>query len=403
MKEMSAESIEFVIRRIEKLAGARELSQKELAERSGVGQPTISKIFSGAQHPGGDVLKRLCRAFGLTLSGILEEIDPEGRDMVGYLATPLTALAQNPKAESELKKVVDAIRRIASDHEFSGPGFEIYWPGDHTHPTRNSDVKPNLVYLTDRSTASTYDFLVILCAEPSYGVGQENEIATQAGIPAIRLIPATLSRMMAGSFISSRDIRFQGNLSTGLSFDEEEFKEALHWARRMNFRHQALYAQLNGKGFGDRLRRLISDRCGDYQKFADELGIALHYLNALMDEPVAVSNPSARLLKRMGSLLRVSVGHLMGETEEDDPIWIESHASWNSWMLDGTPKDGGIALTIRNEWRTKYQASKLEESVASSRKTVKAMKTTDWEKLHRERSAKGKSGVDTSLFQNPML
>jgi transcriptional regulator with XRE-family HTH domain len=363
-----------------------------------VGQPTISKIFSGEHNPSGDVLKKLSRAFGLTLSGLLEEIDPEGRDMVGYLATPLTAIAQNPKAESSLKKVVDSIRRIASDHEFSNPGFEIYWPGDHTHPTKNSEFKPNLVYLTDRSTASTYDFLIILCAEPSYGVGQENEIATQSGTPAVRLVPGRLSRMMTGSFICSRDIQFKGDLSLGITFDEEEFKEALRWARKMNFRHKALYARLNGKGFGMLLRRLISDRYGDYQKFADEIGVALHYLNALMDEPIAVSNPSARLLKRMGSLLRVSVGHLMGESEEDDPIWIETHASWNSWMLDGIPKDGGIALTMRNEWRTKYQSSKLEESVASSRKTVRAMRTSDWEKSYRERVTKGKSGADKSLF-----
>jgi len=318
--------------------------------------------------------------------------------MIGYLATPLTSLVHNPKAEAELMRVVDTIRRIASDQEFSEPAFEIYWPGDHTHPTRNPDLKPSLVYLKDRSTASTYDFLVIFCAEPSYGVGQENEIATQACVPAVRLIPAKLSRMMAGSFISSYDVQFRGTLSAGITFDEETFKEALRWARKMRFKHQALHARLNGKGFGARLRRLILDRSGDYQKFADELGIALHYLYALMDESIAVSNPSARLLQRMGSLLRVSVGHLMGEGEEDDPIWVESNASWNAWMLDGTPKDGGIALTIRNEWRTKHQAWRLEENIASSRKTVRAMKTSDWEKMYRERSPKGKPGADRTLF-----
>jgi transcriptional regulator with XRE-family HTH domain len=398
MKEMSKEAIEFVIGRLEKLRAARGLSQKELAGLSGVGQPTLSKIFSGLHHPSVDVLKRLCQAFGLTLPGISGEIDPEGHHMIGYLATPLTALVQNPKAEIGLKNVVDKIRRIASDHEFSDPAFEIYWPGDHTHPTRNSDFKPNLVYLKDRSTASTYDFLLVLCADPSYGVGQENEIATQAGIPAVRLVPAKLSRMMAGSFISSRDIPFQSDLLSGIRFDEEAFKEALRWARKMNFRHQALFSRLNGKRFGERLRGLISDRSGDYQRFADELGIALHYVNALMDEPIAVSNPSALLLKRMASLLRVSVGHLIGESEEDDPIWIESNASWTSWMLDGTPKDGGIALTIRNEWRANHQAWRSEETISSSRKTVRAMKTTDWQKLYRERSPKGKSSANTLQF-----
>jgi hypothetical protein len=117
-----------------------------------------------------------------------------------------------------------------------------------------------------------------------------------------------------------------------------------------------------------------------------------------MDEPIAVSNPSALLLNRMASLLRVSVAHLTGESEEDDPIWVESNASWTSWMLDGTPKDGGIALTLRNEWRAKHQAWRLEENISSSRKTVKAMKTSDWAKLYRDHSSKGKSSASTRLF-----
>jgi transcriptional regulator with XRE-family HTH domain len=400
MNELSKESVEFAVRRIEKLASGRKMSQKELSELSGVGQPTISKIFTGAQHPSEEMLSRLCGAFGLTLPGILEEIDAVRQQMVGYLATPLTALVQSPKAERELKNVVERIKRLASDQEFSDRPFEIYWPGDHTHPTRNSDFKASLVYLKDRSTASTFDFLIILCAEPSYGVGQENEIATQAGIPAIRLVPPGLSRMMAGSFILCRDLQFRGSLSSGLSFDEEAFKEALRWARKMSFSHQALYNRLNGKGFGQRLRRLISDRSGDYEKFANELGIAVHYLNALMDEPIAVSNPSARLLKRMGSLLSVSVGHLMGEDKNEDPIWLESHASWNSWMLDGTQKDGGIALRIRNDWEANYNASRFEETVTSSRKPLKAMRTTDWEKLYRERtSPNGKTTGSGLLFK----
>ena len=60
MKEMSEESIEFVVGRLEKMSTGRELSQKELAELSGVGQPTISKIFSGTQRPSVDLLQKLC-------------------------------------------------------------------------------------------------------------------------------------------------------------------------------------------------------------------------------------------------------------------------------------------------------------------------------------------------------
>src|SRR6266852_3732892 len=47
----------------------------------------------------------------------------------------------------------------------------------------------------------------------SYGVGQENEIATQAGIPAVRLIPQRgVSRMMLGSFVRAINVRYEGTL-----------------------------------------------------------------------------------------------------------------------------------------------------------------------------------------------
>jgi len=384
MKELSKESIEFAVARLRKLRDARNVPQKQLEEFTGAGQSTISRILSGTQQPTLEQLESLSRAFGLTLPSILEEIDREKKDIVGYLATPLTAVVVNAKAEAQLKTVVQRIKKIASEPEFSNPTFEIYWPGDHTHPNKNADLKASLVYLKDRSTASTFDFLVIFCGDPSYGVGQENEIATQAGIPAIRLVPPKISRMMKGSFLCSRDVEFQGTLSTQITFNRDSLKEALHWVRRMHFKHRALYAGRHSNGFGERLRHLISDRSGGYESFADELGVALHYLHALMDEPLSVSNPSAILLKRMAALLDVSIGHLIGEAEESDPIWIESNASWNSWVTDGTPRDAGIAVRIKAEWRDNYKATKLEENISSSRRPINTMRTSDWENLYKK-------------------
>ncbi len=397
MKELSKETVEFAVGRLRKLRDARNVPQKELEESTGAGQSTISRILSGTQKPTVEMLEKLSRAFGLTLSSILEEIDREKKEIIGYLATPLTAVVGKAKEEAELKAVVQKIKRIAAYPEFSDPSFEIYWPGDHTHPIKNADLKASLVYLKDRSTASTYDFLVIFCGEPSYGVGQENEIATQAGIPAIRLVPPKMSRMMVGSFISSRDVEFQGSLSSGISFSEESVKDALHWVRQTYFKHRALYQRRGSNGFGERLRHLISDRSGDYQSFADDLGVALHHVHALMDEDISVSNPSVILLKRMASLLGVSVGHLVGEAEDTDPVWIESNASWYSWVTDGKPRDAGIAVRIRAQWRDNYQATKLEENISSARKPMKTMRTKDWESLY-EKELKGDQVGRKSLF-----
>jgi len=99
----------------------------------------------------------------------------------------------------------------------------------------------------------------------------------------------------------------------------------------------------------------------------------------------------------MASLLGVSVGHLVGEAEDSDPVWIESNASWNSWVTDGKSRDAGIAVRIRAEWRNNYKATKLEENISSARKPMKTMRTKDWEDLY-QKETKGDRLGHKSLF-----
>lgn len=115
-----------------------------------------------------------------------------------------------------------ALRSIAEEAQFANPDFDIYWPGDYTHPKNHAHISAPHVYVTDRSRASSHDFIILLCGPPSYGVGQENEIATQAGVPAIRLVPLEgLSRMMLGSFIRTMDITYHGGLQSRITFGIE--------------------------------------------------------------------------------------------------------------------------------------------------------------------------------------
>jgi transcriptional regulator with XRE-family HTH domain len=248
----------------------------------------------------------------------------------------------------------------------------------------------------DRARASTQDFVVLLCAERSYGVGQENEIATQAGVPAIRLIPNKgMSRMMLGSFLCGIDLAYSGTLATGIHIEQEQLAKALQEVRRIHFRHLALYRGLSAAtlGFGDRLKRLIDDRCGvDYRQLADELGIKHTYLLSLMNEPFNISNPSGRLLMRLAHRLGERVAYLLGESEEQDSLWVQSNESWGKWMEEGEDIDGAIAYRLRKKWRSDYLLARREQlSTASYRNPTKLMKAEDWEREYRKVS-KGRSG-----------
>jgi hypothetical protein len=298
-----------------------------------------------------------------------------------YVATPLTGLTKNPKNDRALREFVDRIAKIANDHRFNKPDFRFYWPGHHTHPVDHSHVPPKQVYITDRSRSSSYDLLVMLCASASCGIGQENEIATQAGVPAIRLIPEGFSRMMTGSFLQSWDIPFSGPIENGIKFDESAFLNALEEIRKLYFVHQALFRGIAAFRFGERLQQLVDDRVGNRKRFAEQVGIDPSYLQAMFTEPFVVSNPSAILLMRMARLLNVGVAHLLYETPNDDSVFSSSLASWKAWVSETDGLDARTALAIRDNWAEEYQLHRYATTGIPT-KAQRIMTKPDWSALY---------------------
>jgi transcriptional regulator with XRE-family HTH domain len=233
MRELKKEELEYAIGRLDVYMTSRGLNQSDLEELSGVEQSTISKILHRKQEPSLDNLQKLFGGLGLQLVDVLTAAAERlPKVLQGYLATPLTGLTD--QEDATVRDVVDAVRRCSSTFEFSTPPINVYWPGEHTHPKRHPNYKASTVYLIDRSRASTFHFLVILCGMPSYGVGQENEIATQAGVPAIRLVNSQVSRMMVGSFVKNFDVQYTGTLKEGsvVAVEEQEPPEVLRIVAR---------------------------------------------------------------------------------------------------------------------------------------------------------------------------
>jgi transcriptional regulator with XRE-family HTH domain len=383
MRELKKEEIEYAIGRLEVYMASRGLNQSDLEELSEVEQSTISKILHRKQEPSLENLQKLFGGLGLQFADVLRAAaDRLPKILQGYLATPLTGLTD--QEDASVRAVVEAVRRCSNAAEFSSPPINIYWPGEHTHPKRNPKYKPSTVYLIDRSRASTFHFLVILCGAASYGVGQENEIATQAGVPAIRLVNSQVSRMMLGSFVKSYDISYTGSLKEGIVFSEEEFMKALRSIVVLHYGHGALYSSMNGNDFGPRLKKLVDERVRDSRAFAEELGVSLDYVQAMMVEPIAVSNPSTRLLERMSILLGESVGFLLGEKQQDDAIYRESKENFNAWVRESEESvDARTASEIFDHWKTDYFAHKVESSPVSLRNELRPMRKADWDEMFR--------------------
>ena len=399
MNKLKPEQMEYVVTFLCKLFKKRGMKQTDFENLSGVAQSEISKILRHEKIPSIEQLRKLSNALGLKLSEILHVIDESPEEILGYLATPLTAVVADRTKECCLTSVIQRIRDVASATEFSEPRFNLYWPGNFTHPVKDKQIPAKQVYITDRSRASAFDFIVLFCAEPSYGVGQENEISTQAGLPAIRLVPENMSRMMLGSFICSTDVVYYGSLTTSVDFNESQFKEALQKIRKVHFRLQVIDKQMNGNEFGKRLRRLINDRSQDYTTFADDIGVGLDYVNAMMEEPFTVSNPSARLLKRMSVCLGVSVGHLLGEASQVNPVITESTVSWHQWLKDSPNVNGALAVEIKEDWEKELSYA-VTPSVGSARNRTgtTTMKVADWNRQYQKKARTKNYGSQQSMF-----
>src|SRR6266404_1154526 len=134
MRQLSTEDLQFAAARLARIFSRMGFSQTELAQLSSVGQPTISKILGDdpTYSPTEDILARLFEALGHNLYDIVKAPGNVPERLSAYLATPLTALDQH--AHAVLRKVVDDVRAIASDRAFDALPFNIYWPGEHTHP-----------------------------------------------------------------------------------------------------------------------------------------------------------------------------------------------------------------------------------------------------------------------------
>ena len=80
-------------------------------------------------------------------------------------------------------------------------GVFLYLPHIWSDPGHNSQISPEDVYILDRLRIAESDFLVVCADYPSFGVGQEVEIAQSMGLRALiyRSESTRVSRMLLGA------------------------------------------------------------------------------------------------------------------------------------------------------------------------------------------------------------
>ena len=107
MEHLTVEQTTYAVATLDRIVKARDYTQTQLEQLSGVKQSQISKILAKLSDPTSEVLVKLFKALGLKLEDILHEAPTSDADeLLGYLATPLTAVVQFDNQNSELERVV---------------------------------------------------------------------------------------------------------------------------------------------------------------------------------------------------------------------------------------------------------------------------------------------------------
>jgi len=356
----------------QKLKQVREAAgwkQARLADVLGVEQPAISKLEKDHAKPTVEQIKLIAEAFGISLWSLVGGTDEAARfpgeclvtitgenasvKWLGYFASGLTGLSAEDRAVLQ----TDAdIARSACE----GIQAYLYEPAQFTDPVRNKDLPAERVYEIDHAQVSRSHFVVLDARFPSFGAGQEIEIATNAGIPVVLLKPVdvAVSRMVAGTYARLIVVEFAspGELRSRLdSVFTQLVAEIANLYRAEQF---ALAHRAEGETLGARLRRIRTGMKLDESTLARLVGLSPH---AIRQYEADVGNPSTTLLHRIAAVLHTSVAHLIEgvatRLEETDTTLRKSKEN----LIKFAEETGMSVLDFRALWEphaAEYQRSR---------------------------------------------
>jgi transcriptional regulator with XRE-family HTH domain len=190
--------------RLVRLRKATGWSRSDLARRTGLSESTLYRIESGQARPKPASISRLAGAFGLSTQELQAHSSlPEQPQLALFQGAVRSLHAHYARAVTQVPREVEAelIRDgdVLSD-ALVRRGVELYRPAVSQHPSTNEGLPAEEVYAAARSLIVGADLLVLHGGWPSFGVGQELEIAASAGVPVLLLNPASarVSRMVLG-------------------------------------------------------------------------------------------------------------------------------------------------------------------------------------------------------------
>jgi 2'-deoxynucleoside 5'-phosphate N-hydrolase len=248
----------------------------------------------------------------------------------------------------------------------SRAGFVAYVPHLATDPVRHPDVTPAQVYETDRREVATADLVVVFLGRPSFGVGQELEIAADALVPLLLIAPErdVISRMALGG---------RAKHYGPLRYREWEDLEA-----QLLTAATAIAADLRDRrqvalpSIGDRLRRARTRAGMARMELATRLGVSAEFVRLVETADPRTSNPSLAFLAGAADALGSSIAELLGAHPTGTDVITPLRTSLEAY-----------ALQDRLSYR---EYADLREMAARGLESNRSLAFEEWREIRRART-----------------
>jgi serine/threonine protein kinase/transcriptional regulator with XRE-family HTH domain len=273
----------------------------------------------------------------------------------GYIATALTGLDRD--ARDAIMFASSRISQLSKDYD-----LYVYEPRKATDPLLHQDVDPSVVYRIDRRRVLAADLLLVIANQPSFGVGQEIEIATAYSIPTILLIRdgSSVSRMVTGS---------PANILEVINYQTpEDLERRLRGSLAINLDRIRQWHNFTRQGgttttTGQRFAKLRRERGFDsVRELADSVGVSPRLLQAF--EHGDYENVPVYLVDRLAAELGTSFGALMSPTGRRRPA--SPRKDPNITRLENTARKLGWSAASYLELRDDYQSQLAAKGESSS-------------------------------------
>jgi tRNA A-37 threonylcarbamoyl transferase component Bud32/transcriptional regulator with XRE-family HTH domain len=313
--------------------------------------PTLGRLLEICKH----LLAKSPDDRPATSTELRDLLEQERRALAGaqqplcaYMAAALTGLSARER--EGVTFVGHAIAEICKKHN-----IYAHQPRKATDPVLHKEIPAEAVYSLDRRRIVASDLVIGICNDPSFGVGQEFEIAGTYGTPIIlvKRPDVSISRMVTGGLLNlvGDPIEYGSPEELARKVGELLGKNLDYLRRR---RDSIATGADHAARLGEKLRDLRGKRQWTTEQAAYKYGICPRFLRLIENSSDGFHNVGVVVLTRIAAVHGVSLSDLLSEipievsqlpsAPDGNELLIERVGTIEQWPT-------GDTISIRDAYR----------------------------------------------------